>query len=39
MEMVNHQTGKSTTLQWHEYGFRTGLTDRDFDQSSLRRVR
>jgi len=39
MEMVNHQTGKSTTLEWHEYAFRTGLTDRDFDQNSLRRIR
>jgi outer membrane lipoprotein-sorting protein len=39
MEMVNHQTGKSTTLEWHEYEFGTGLTERDFDQNSLRRVR
>jgi outer membrane lipoprotein-sorting protein len=39
MEMVNHQTGKSTTLIWRDYEFRSGLTDRDFDQSSIRRVR
>ena len=39
MEMENHQTGKSTTLVWTEYAFRTGLTDRDFDQSALRRAR
>lgn len=39
MQMENHQTGKSTTLTWHNYQFRTGLTDRDFDQASLRRVR
>jgi len=39
MEMVNHQTGKSTTLSWSEYAFRTGLTDRDFDQSALQRIR
>jgi len=39
LEMVNHQTGKSTTLEFTEYSFRTGLTDRDFDQSALRRVR
>ena len=39
MEMVNHRTGKSTTLTWTNYEFRTGLTDRDFDQSSLQRAR
>jgi hypothetical protein len=39
MEMVNHQTGKSTTLSWDEYDFRSGLSDRDFDQSSLQRAR
>lgn len=39
MEMVNHQTGKSTTLSWADYEFQTGLTDRDFDQSALRRAR
>jgi outer membrane lipoprotein-sorting protein len=39
MEMVNHQTGKSTTLTWDEYRFRTGLTDRDFDQNSLKRAK
>ena len=39
MEMVNHQTGKSTTLSFANYQFRTGLTDRDFDQSALRRAR
>ena len=39
MEMVNHQTGKSTTLSFTNYEFRTGLSDRDFDQSALRRAR
>ena len=39
MEMVNHQTGKSTTLSWQDYRFRTGLTDRDFDQNSLKRAK
>ena len=39
MDMENHQTGKSTTLTWHGYEFRTGLTERDFDQNSLRRIR
>ena len=39
MEMVNHQTGKSTTLMWRDYAFQVGLTDRDFDQNSLKRAR
>ena len=38
-EMVNHQTGKSTTLLWQEYQFRTGLTERDFDKNSLKRAK
>ncbi len=39
MEMINHQTGKSTTLLWKDYRFGTGLTDRQFDRNSLKRVR
>lgn len=39
MEMANHQTGKSTSLFWMDYKFKTGLTDRDFDQSALKRAR
>ncbi|MEN8143644.1 MAG: outer membrane lipoprotein-sorting protein [Gemmatimonadota bacterium] len=39
MKMVNHQTGKSTDLTWRDYEFATGLTDRDFDKNSLKRVR
>jgi len=39
MNMVNHQTGKSTTLVWDNYLFRTGLTDNDFNSTSLKRVR
>ena len=39
MEMVNHQTGKSTVLQWSDYQFQTGVDDRDFDQNSLKRSR
>jgi outer membrane lipoprotein-sorting protein len=39
MEMVNHQTGKSTTLLWANYQFATGLTARDFDKNSLKRAR
>ena len=39
MEMVNHQTGKSTSLYWTSYEFQTGLSDRDFDKNSLKRAR
>ncbi len=39
MEMVNHQTGKSTTLLWTEYKFRNGFSKRDFDKNSLKRAR
>ena len=39
MEMVNHQTGKSTVLEWSNYQFMTGLTDKDFNRNSLKRVR
>jgi len=39
MNMVNHQTGKSTLLQFSNYRFRTGLTDKDFNENSLKRAR
>ncbi|MBW7863415.1 MAG: outer membrane lipoprotein-sorting protein [Candidatus Hydrogenedens sp.] len=39
MEMINHQNGKSTLLEWKNYQFRAGLTERDFDQNSLKNVR
>ncbi len=39
MEMVNHQTGKSTTLLWENYKFANGLSERDFDKNSLKRAR
>ncbi|MGE0485458.1 MAG: outer membrane lipoprotein-sorting protein [Gammaproteobacteria bacterium] len=39
MNMVNHQTGKSTELKWFGYQFKTGLSDRDFDQNTLKRTR
>ncbi len=38
MNMVNHQTGKSTRLVWNNYRFNTGLKDRDFDRNSLKRA-
>lgn len=39
MHMVNHQTGKSTLLTWHDYQFKTGLTDKDFNRNSLKRAK
>lgn len=39
LDMVNHQTGKSTTLTFKDYKFRNGYTDRDFDQNSLQSAR
>lgn len=38
-EMVNHKTGRSTTLLMKQYKFRNGYTPRDFDQTSLERAR
>jgi hypothetical protein len=39
MDMVNHQTRKSTTLWWMKYRFRTGLRESDFTRNSLKRAR
>lgn len=39
MNMVNHQTGKSTVLRWQDYRFRTGLTEADFSRNSLKRAK
>lgn len=39
LTMVNHQTGKSTTLVYGEYAFGLDLTHRDFDRSRLARLR
>ncbi len=38
MEMINHQTGKSTLLEWTDYRFKTGLTEADFRAQSLKRI-
>jgi hypothetical protein len=38
MEMVNHQTGKSTLLEWNNYRFRTGLGEADFRSQALKRI-
>lgn len=38
MNMVNHQNGKSTLLEWNDYQFKTGQTERDFRSQSLKRI-
>lgn len=38
MNMVNHQTGKSTELIWSEWEFKTGLEDDDFTRTRLQQV-
>lgn len=37
--MNNHLTGKSTTLTYGEYKFKTGLKDNDFVKGVLKRIR
>ena len=39
LTMTNHQTGKSTTLKFDNYQFRTGLQDSDFSPSAISRIR
>lgn len=39
MEMTNHQSGKSTTLTFENYAFKTGLKDADFRKNALKRLR
>ncbi|HFB65838.1 MAG TPA: outer membrane lipoprotein-sorting protein [Aeromonadales bacterium] len=39
LEMVNHQSGKSTILTWKNYRFKTGLSDKDFNKNALKRAR
>lgn len=39
MHMTHHQNGKQTLLLWTDYQFQTGLEDRDFDRSSLARIK
>jgi len=39
MNMVNHQTGKSTELVYSDYEFGTGLRDEDFVKGRLARLR
>ena len=37
--VVNHQTGKKTDLEFKSYEFNTGLTDDDFSQAALKRIK
>lgn len=37
MFMENHQNGTSTLLQWTDYQFKTGLSERDFHSQALNR--
>ena len=39
MQVVNHQTGKSTEIQWSGYRFGTGLSEQDFSRNALKRAR
>ncbi|MDX8387299.1 MAG: outer membrane lipoprotein-sorting protein [Ghiorsea sp.] len=39
MDMVNHKTGKSTTLTFSGYKFAIGTTDADFTANRLKRAR
>jgi len=39
MEMINHQTGKSTVLEYGDYRFGVGLGDADFERGRLSRLR
>ncbi|MCP4010839.1 MAG: outer membrane lipoprotein-sorting protein, partial [Proteobacteria bacterium] len=36
--MENHQNGKKTILNWHDYDFGAGLNERDFNQNALKRL-
>lgn len=38
MEMSNHQSGKSTLLEWKNYQFQTGLSEGDFRSQALKRA-
>ena len=37
--MINHQTGKKTELVFSDWKFQTGMTERDFEKSALKRTR
>ena len=39
MTMTNHLNGKFTVLEWQNYEFKKGLTERDFKSQTLKRLR
>lgn len=39
LDMQNHVTGKSTTLEWRDFKFKNGYSDSDFTKNSLKRAR
>jgi len=39
MDMVNHQKGTSTRLEWKNYTFQTGLSEGDFRSQALKRLK
>jgi hypothetical protein len=39
MEIVNHQNKKKTVLIFKDVTYKTGLSDKDFSQNSLKRSR
>jgi len=39
LEMINNQSGKSTTLEFSNYEFQTGLKSRDFSKNALKKQR
>jgi len=39
LEMINHQSGKSTLLTWNNYQFKQGLEEKDFNKNALKRAR
>ena len=38
-EMVNHQSGKSTVLNYTDFKMKTGLNEKDFNKNALKRAR
>jgi len=39
MEMINHQTGKSTHLTWKDFNFQNGFSENEFTKSALKKAR
>ncbi len=39
LDMINHQSGKSTSLSWDNYQFQKGLDEKDFNKNVLKRAR